>query len=68
MENIINIEKQKVTIKGSNLLKKFKAKEDRFNFLRELSNYIYNFIDLYMLDLPGFDSYFFYDFHRTIKI
>ena len=59
MENNINVEEQKVTVKGSDLLIKFKTKEDRFNFLRQMSNYIYNFEDLYMPDLPGFDSYFF---------
>lgn len=59
MENNIIVEEQKVTVKGSDLLKKFKTKEDRFNFLREMSNYIYNFVDLYMPDLPGFDSDFF---------
>ena len=55
MENKINIE-AKVTVKGADLLKKFKTKEDRFNFLREMSKYIFNFVDLYMPDLPGFDS------------
>ena len=59
MENNINVEEQKVTVKGSDLLKKFKTKEDRFNFMREMSNFIYNFVDLYMPDLPGFDSDFF---------
>jgi len=59
MENSINIDEPKVIVKGADLLKKFKTKEDRFNFLREMSNYIFNFVDLYMLDLPGFDSNYF---------
>ena len=33
MENNIIVEEQKVTVKGSDLLKKFKTKEDRFNFM-----------------------------------
>lgn len=59
MENSISLADDKVIVKGSNLLKKFKTKEDRFNFLREMSNYINNFVDLYMPDLPGFDSNYF---------
>lgn len=59
MENSVNIEEPKVAVRGADLLKKFKTKEDRFNFLREMSNYIFNFVDLYMPDLPVFDSNYF---------
>ena len=59
MEDIFNSEGQKVTVKGSELLKKFKSKEDRFNFMRELSIYIYNFLDLYLPKEVGFDSNYF---------
>lgn len=37
MENNINIEEEKVIVKSSDLLKKFKTREDRYNFLQELS-------------------------------
>lgn len=59
MENKMSVDDHKVIVKGSDLLKKFKTKEDRFNFLREMSKYLYNFLDLYMPDLPGFDSNYF---------
>ena len=48
MEDTKDVDRQKVTIKGSELLKKFKSKKDRFNFMRELSIYIFNFLDLYL--------------------
>ena len=59
MEDIQDLDGQKVTIKGSELLKKFKSKEDRFNFMRELSIYIFNFLDLYLPKEVGFDSNYF---------
>ena len=58
-EDIQDLDRQKVTIKGSKLLKKFKSKEDRFNFMRELSIYIFNFLDLYLPKEVGFDSNYF---------
>ena len=59
MEDIQDLDGQKVTIKGSELLKKFKSKEDRFNFMRELSIYIFNFLGLYLPKEVGFDSNYF---------
>ena len=37
MENSMKFEDQKLSVKASELLRKFKTKEDRFNFLREIS-------------------------------
>lgn len=59
MEENLDLEGQKVTVKGSELLKKFKSSEDRFNFMRELSIYLYNFLDLYLPKEVGFDSNYF---------
>ena len=59
MEDIQDLDRQKVTLKGSELLKKFKSKEDRFNFMRDLSIYIFNFLDLYLTKEVGFDSNYF---------
>jgi len=59
MDNSINIDEPKSDCQRRRPLKKFKTKEDRFNFLREMSNYLFNFVDLYMPDLPGFDSNYF---------
>ena len=39
MENTIEINNQKIFVKGCELLKKFKSREDRFNFLHELSKF-----------------------------
>lgn len=37
MENSMKFVDQKLSVKASELLRKFKTKEDRFNFLREIS-------------------------------
>lgn len=52
MEENLDLEGQKVTVKGSELLKKFKSSE-------ELSIYLYNFLDLYLPKEVGFDSNYF---------
>ena len=59
MENEIDIEPQKVTVNGSELLKKFKSSEDRYNFMREMSKKFYNFLDLFLTTEVGFDSHYF---------
>lgn len=59
MENNIGLPEQKVSIKGGDLLKKFKSREDRYNFMREMSIYIFNFVDLYLPKEIGFDSNYF---------
>ena len=59
MEENIDIEPQKVTVNSSELLKKFKSREDRYNFLREMSNIFFNILDLYLPKEVGFDSYYF---------
>ena len=59
MEENIDIEPQKVTVNSSELLKKFKSREDRYNFLREMSNIYFNILDLYLPKEVGFDSYYF---------
>ena len=57
-ENKIIVE-QKVTINSSELLKKFKTREDRYNFMRENSKIIFFILDLYLPKETGYDSYFF---------
>ena len=57
-ENKIIVE-QKVTINSSELLKKFKTREDRYNFMRENSKIIFFILDLYLPKEAGYDSYFF---------
>lgn len=37
MEENIELDAQKVMINGGDLLKKFKSREDRYNFMREMS-------------------------------
>ena len=54
-----NLDEPKVLVNSSELLKKFKSREDRYNFMRENSKYLYNFLDLYLPQEVGFDSYFF---------
>ena len=49
MENEIHMEPQKVSVNGSELLKKFKSSEDRYNFMREMSKKFYNFLDLFLI-------------------
>ena len=44
-ENKILVE-QKVTINSSELFKKFKTREDRYNFMRENSKIIFYILDL----------------------
>ena len=39
MEENLILNNQQVSIKGSELLKKFKSSEDRFNFICEMSKY-----------------------------
>ena len=39
MEENLILNEQHVSVKGSDLLKKFKSREDRFNFMREMSKY-----------------------------
>ena len=58
---------QKVSIKASELLKKFKTKEDRYNFLREMSKYDYLISDLYLPNEIGFDSNYFLQVLTGVK-
>ena len=55
----IPVDEQKVSIKASDLLKKFKTKEDRYNFLREMSKLFSFILDLYLPNETGFDSQYF---------
>ena len=59
MEDIQDLDGQKVIIKRSEILKKFKSKEDSFNFMKELSIYIFNFLDLNLPKEVVFDSNYF---------
>ena len=59
MEPNPNLDEPNVLVNSSDILKKFKSREDRYNFMRENSNYLYNFLDLYLPQEVGFDSYFF---------
>ena len=59
MDSNPNLDEPKVLVNSSELLKKFKSREDRYNFMRENSKYLYNFLDLYLPQEVGFDSYFF---------
>ena len=59
MDANIPVDEQKVSIKASDLLKKFKTKEDRYNFLREMSKLISFILDLYLPNETGFDSQYF---------
>lgn len=59
MEEQINVQRNNVSVKASELLKKFKSREDRFNFMRELSKLLFNFLDLYLPKEVGFDSNYF---------
>jgi hypothetical protein len=59
MEDNINIEDQRVTVNSTELLKKFKSREDKYKFLREMSKLFFNILDLYLPKEVGFDSYYF---------
>lgn len=59
MEEQINVQRNNVSVKASELLKKFKSREDRFNFMRELIKLLFNFLDLYLPKEVGFDSNYF---------
>ena len=59
MDEISEINRQQVTVNGGDLLKKFKSRDDRYNFLREMSKYFYNLLDLYLPKEVGFDSHYF---------
>lgn len=59
MDNNIPRIEQKVSVRASDLLKKFKTKEDRYNFLREMSKFISFIPDLYLPNEVGFDSNYF---------
>ena len=59
MDANIPVDEQKVSIKASDLLKKFKTKEDRYNFLREMSKLFSFILDLYLPNETGFDSQYF---------
>ena len=59
MDANIPVDEQKVSIKASDLLKKFKTKEDRYNFLREMSKLISFILVLYLPNETGFDSQYF---------
>lgn len=59
MNNLINNSDEKVLVKASDLLKKFKTKEDRYNFLREMSKPFFIILDLYFPNEIGFDSNYF---------
>lgn len=59
MESNIEMENQKVTVNSTDLLKKFKSREDQYNFLREMSKFFINSIDLYFPKEVGFDSFYF---------
>ena len=60
MEPIHINPQQKIRVKASELLSKFKHREDRYNFCREKSKYInIIFIDYYLPQENYFDSTFF---------
>lgn len=59
MEENIELDAQKVMINGGDLLKKFKSREDRYNFMREMSKWLYNFLDLYLPKEVSFDCHYF---------
>lgn len=59
MNNLINNSDEKVLVKASDLLKKFKTKEDRYNFLREMSKPFFIILDLYFPKEIEFDSNYF---------
>ena len=59
MEDFVEMNDQKVTVNGGDLLKKFKSLEYQYNFLREMSKLFYNFLDLYLPKEVGFDSHYF---------
>lgn len=59
MEEKINIKNENVRVKASDLLRKFKSREDRFNFMRELSKLYFNFLDLFLPKEVGFDTNYF---------
>ena len=59
MESNIEMEDQKVTVNSTELLKKFKSREDQYNFLREMSKFFINPLDLYFPKEVGFDSFYF---------
>ena len=65
----INIEvNRKITVLASDIIKKFKTKQDRISFCKENSKSKYIiFIDLYFPDESGFDSTFFLLFLRGEK-
>ena len=59
MDANIPFDEQKISIKASDLLKKFKTKEDRYNFLREMSKFISFILEFYLPNESGFDSHYF---------
>lgn len=59
MDNNNPNNEQKVSVNASDLLKKFKTKEDRYNFLRENSKFKFFILDLYLPNEVGFDSNYF---------
>ena len=44
MEYFVEINDQKVTVNGGDLLKKLKRREGQYNFLREMNKLFYNFL------------------------
>lgn len=74
MEGAQNIGQGTIKIKVAELMKKFKHKEDRFNFCRQRGKFIFHIIFNLILSIgfwlpnePGFDSTFFVKFLKKEK-
>ena len=74
MEEPQNIQQEIIKIKVSELMKKFKHKEDRFNFCRQKGKWIICiiidiilYIGFWLPNEPGFDSTFFIKFLKKEK-
>ena len=74
MEEGQNIQQETVKIKVSELMKKFKHKEDRFNFCRQKGKNNFHiiinlllYIVFWLPNEPGFDSTFFVKFLKKEK-
>ena len=50
---------KKIKIKASELLSKFRHREDRYNFCREKSKFTYLYLDVYLPNEIYFDTTFF---------